>query len=90
VVGAFGVAVLSQLRVQAFARGSVLDQGLKSNRFVVERTEKAKRGDILSADGKPLATAEETSELGSFFQKSRTAQLSLWILARRAGSPQRK
>lgn len=87
VVGAFGVAVLSQLRVQAFARGGVLDEGVKSNRFVVERTEKAKRGDILSADGKPLATAEETSELGIIFSKVPNSTAFFMDLGAASGIP---
>jgi cell division protein FtsI/penicillin-binding protein 2 len=69
VAGAFGVAALSQLRVQAFARQSVLDEGIKSNRFVVERAEKALRGSIFTADGRALAEAEEASELGLIFSR---------------------
>ena len=41
-MGGFLLAALSQLRVQAFARSSVLEQGEKSNRFVVTKIEPAK------------------------------------------------
>lgn len=87
VAGAFGVAILSQLRVQAFARQSVLDQGIKSNRFVIERTEWAKRGEILSADGKPLATAVETSQLGIIFKKVPNSPAFFMELGAASGIP---
>lgn len=87
VVGAFGVAVLSQLRVQAFARQSVLDQGIKSNRFVIQKTEWAKRGDILSADGKALATAEETSQLGIIFKRVPNSPAFFMDLGAASGIP---
>lgn len=65
--GLFGVVVLSQLRVQAFGRAEVLESGQKSGRFVVERIVPAKRGAIVTADGKPAATVQEASELGLIF-----------------------
>lgn len=87
VAGAFGVAILSQLRVQAFSRQSVLDQGIKSNRFVIEKTEWAKRGEILSADGKALATAEETSQLGIIFKKVPNSPAFFMELGAASGIP---
>ncbi len=68
-IGGFGLAVLSQLRVQTFGREAILAKGEASNRFVVERIDRARRGAILSADGRQLAGEEDTSELVVDFRR---------------------
>lgn len=87
VVGGFGLAALSQLRVQAFGRQDIIDRGLESGRFVVERVDRARRGTIYSGDGKPLAQNEERSELGIIFDKVPHSPAFFAELGRASGIP---
>jgi cell division protein FtsI (penicillin-binding protein 3) len=87
VVAIFALALLSQLRVQAVGREAILEKGLQSNRFVVERVQKARRGTILTADGKQLAAAEERSELGILFDKVPNSPAFFMALGRASGIP---
>ncbi len=68
-VALFLLAAFSELRVHLLQRPKILGQAKETGRFVVERREFAKRGRILSADGKALAADGDTYELGVFFDK---------------------
>lgn len=87
VVAGFAAAGLSQLRVQAFARQDVIDAGTESKRFVVERDDHAKRGEILSSDGKALATVEDESQLGLFFDQVPNSPAFFMDLGAASGIP---
>lgn len=69
VVGAFIIAALSQARVQLVERGSIMDAARKNSRFMVTKTDVAKRGWITSSDNKPLAQDEDSSVLTIDFDK---------------------
>lgn len=62
--GAFAVATYSQARVQVFERKSILAEANQLAHFDLEKVETAKRGTILSSDGKILAQSAEDYELG--------------------------
>lgn len=83
----FGGAALSQLRVQLFERDAVLQKGIESHRFVVERTERAKRGLIVSADGRQLAAEEEACELVVDFRKVPNSPAFFMDLGAASGRP---
>lgn len=65
--GLFLLTALSQARVQLFERGEILDRAAASKRFVLERPEPARRGAVLTADGKPLAVDDDRYELSLSF-----------------------
>jgi cell division protein FtsI/penicillin-binding protein 2 len=66
---AFGVAALSQADKQIFSRAAILEQGEKSGRFIHTATDVARRGTIVSRDGKALAQASEAAVLGIRFDR---------------------
>ena len=68
-VVAFLAAAYSQLRVHVLGRDQIIARALATNRFTVSRVDKARRGAIFTADGKPLAQDEETYEFGVNFKK---------------------
>lgn len=65
----FVIAALSQARVQVVERGSIISRASQTDRFIISRTEQAKRGIIFSADGKPLAEDEDSRVLNVDFRK---------------------
>ena len=65
----FAVAAFSQAKVQVFDRQSVLDEADKYAHFDIEKTEPARRGSVLSADGKILAQSADTYELGLTYDR---------------------
>jgi cell division protein FtsI/penicillin-binding protein 2 len=65
----FVLAALSQAKVQIFQRGDILARAKETKRFIISRTEFAKRGAILSADGKALAQDDDTYEFSVRFDK---------------------
>lgn len=65
----FAGAAYSQVRLQVVDRDETLDRARASQRFIVERTEIAKRGAIFSADGKALAQDADTYSLVVQFER---------------------
>ncbi|MBX7131497.1 MAG: penicillin-binding protein 2 [Fimbriimonadaceae bacterium] len=66
----FVAAGLSQARVQVLDRATVLYQAEETRRYVVSRTELARRGTIYSADGKIVAQSEDAFVLGVDYSKA--------------------
>jgi cell division protein FtsI/penicillin-binding protein 2 len=64
-----GATAFSQARVQLIGRSDILEKASKTSRFTLEQDERAKRGKILSTDGRPLAKDEDTYELRINFKK---------------------
>lgn len=62
-------AAVSQGRVQVAQRDEILHKAEETRRFVVSRTEIARRGTIFSADGKILAQSEDAYVLGLDYSK---------------------
>lgn len=62
-IALFGTAALSQAKLQVFERQSMMDKARQSKKFILSHTEKAKRGSILSSDGRPLAVDQDSYEL---------------------------
>ncbi len=54
----FGVAAMSQVKLQLFERESTIALGEATNRFTIKRVDPAERGAILTSDG--IALAEDT------------------------------
>jgi cell division protein FtsI (penicillin-binding protein 3) len=86
-LGLFGLAALSQANVHIFSRAQILDRAEETKRFVITRTEVARRGSILSADGKPLAQDEDTRELTINFRKVPNSPGFFMDLAAASGIP---
>lgn len=61
--GLFLVATLSQARVQIFERQETLDHAKKMAHYQLDRRDFARRGSILTSDGKALAQDEEGYQL---------------------------
>lgn len=59
----FGLAALSQARVHWFGRVDILSRAKDTQRYIVSRTDYARRGTISSADGVALAQSEDGFEL---------------------------
>lgn len=68
-LGLFALAAISQARVQLIARREILARAKETDRFTIVRTEFAKRGSIMSADGKPMAQDDDTFEFQIRFDK---------------------
>ena len=87
-VGAlFVVAVLSQGKTQVVDGRAIVDRAAGTNRFIVKRVDWARRGVILSADGKPLAQDEDTYELSVDFGKTPKSPALFEDLAAASGLP---
>ncbi len=69
VIFLFLVAAFSQAKVQVFDRDHTLARARETQRFDMSRVEYARRGSILSSDGKALAEDEDAYELGINFAK---------------------
>lgn len=65
----FVVAAASQAKVQLVDAKAILRRAQDSHRFATTRTELAKRGRILSRDGKALATESDSYQLVVEFEK---------------------
>lgn len=65
----FTVAALSQAKVQVVDRNATLQRAKESNRFTLTHEEVAKRGSILSSDGKVLAQDDDSYQLVVDFRK---------------------
>lgn len=67
--GGFLLAGLGQARVNVVSRGEILLKGDETSRFMISRAEHARRGMLVSADGKTLAQDVDTRELTLNFDK---------------------
>lgn len=85
--GAFALAGLSQARVQVFAREDILDLGEKSGRYLIRSVDPARRGPILSSDGRPLAQNEDSCEFGLIFDKLPDSDAFFMELSAACGVP---
>ncbi|MBI1757259.1 MAG: penicillin-binding protein 2 [Fimbriimonas ginsengisoli] len=83
----FVVAALTQAKVQVLDRGETLERARKRQRFTLTRTEYARRGAIMSADGKPLAQDEDAYQLGITFARVPRSEAFFMDLARASGIP---
>lgn len=63
----FVATAASQAKLQLFERDSTLRLAMKSQKYMISRTDYAKRGSILTSDGRPLAEDGDTSQLGLEF-----------------------
>jgi cell division protein FtsI/penicillin-binding protein 2 len=59
----FFIAIATQARVQVFRRQETLDQAKKMTHYQLDRRDYARRGSILTADGKALAQDEDAYQL---------------------------
>lgn len=83
----FVVAGVSQARVHIFDRDEIIDRATKTDRFVVSRTEFAKRGSILDREGRALAQDEDTRYLTVMFDKVPRSTAFYMDLAAATGIP---
>lgn len=84
---AFVATAASQAKVQVFGREKIIDQGMKSGRYLIETRVSAKRGAILTADGKALAEDDLASEFGVNFDKVPNSPAFFLDLAEATGIP---
>ncbi|MCB8933571.1 MAG: penicillin-binding protein 2 [Fimbriimonadaceae bacterium] len=85
--GLFVLTALSQARVQLFERGEILDRAAATKRFVLERPEPARRGALLTSDGKPLAVDDDRYELSLSFSSVPQSDAFFVDLAAASGIP---
>lgn len=83
----FVVAGISQARVHIFDRDEIIDRATKTDRFVVSRTEFAKRGSVLDREGRALAQDEDTRYLTVMFDKVPRSAAFYMDLAAATGIP---
>ena len=83
----FGLAALSQARVQVLQRGAILARAKETDRFTITRIEFARRGPILSSDNKPLAQDDDTFEFSVRFDKSPKTDAFFMALGEAADIP---
>ncbi|MBV6457183.1 MAG: putative peptidoglycan D,D-transpeptidase PenA [Fimbriimonadaceae bacterium] len=65
----FVAAGVSQARVHLWGSGDILAKAKQTRRFVVSRTEFARRGTIYSSDGRVLAQSDDCFELGLEYRR---------------------
>lgn len=87
VIPLLGISLVSQAWVQTVSAGKTVERAKASKRFYVSQREVARRGSILSSDGKPLAQDEPSAEFGILFEKVPKAS-AFWVdLSRASGIP---
>lgn len=86
-IGAFVLAAGSQGYKQVVAKDDVMERARATNRFVVTRTEYARRGSILSADGKVLAQSNDTFELSINYKKVPKSRAFFMAMSEASGIP---
>ena len=64
----FGAAAFSQAKLQTVERKHTLRLALEAHRYVQTITDRARRGAILAADGRPLAKDEDAYDLNVDFE----------------------
>lgn len=85
--GLFVVAGLSQAKLQTLERKNTVDLAMRTDQFTREQTDHARRGAILTADGKPVAQDEATTELSIQFEKVPHTDAFFLDLAKASGIP---
>jgi cell division protein FtsI/penicillin-binding protein 2 len=85
--GLFVAAAISQANLQIFQRSKTIALGDSSKRFTLRMVDKAKRGSILTADGKALARDADTYNLVVNFDKSPKSDAFFLDLANATGIP---
>ncbi len=83
----FVAAAGSQGFKQVVAGEAVIRRAEKSNRFIVSRTEFARRGAIYSSDGKVLAQSNDTFELSLSYAKVPHSRPFFMAMAQASGIP---
>jgi cell division protein FtsI/penicillin-binding protein 2 len=83
----FVCAALSQAKLQVLERSSTLDLAKESKRFTLKKVDKARRGAILAADGKPLAQDADTCKLTVNFRKVPVSEAFFLDLSAASGIP---
>lgn len=68
-VALFGFTTLTQLNAQILNRGEVLQKAVEAYRFDVDYEPRARRGTILSADGKVMAESQDASAFSLDYSK---------------------
>ena len=87
-VGAlFVAAVLSQGKTQVVDGQAIVERAAGTNRFIVRRVDYARRGNIFSADMKPLAQDEDSFELSVDFARTPKSPALFEDLAAASGLP---
>lgn len=69
VIGLFGLAAVSQAKLQVVERSATLQKARDTKRFTLSRTDHARRGAIYSADDQALAVDQDTYELSVNFRR---------------------
>ncbi len=87
VLALFILAAFSQAKVQVIDRGHTLARARQTQRFEMSRVEYARRGAILSADGKALAQDQDAYELGINFGKVPQSDAFFMDLSAASGIP---
>ncbi len=85
--GLFVLAALSQAKLQIFERGNTIDLANATKRFTLRKTDKARRGSIVSSDGKALAQDANAFELTVQFKKIPHSEAFFMDLAGATGIP---
>jgi cell division protein FtsI (penicillin-binding protein 3) len=83
----FVCAVMSQAYVQLVNRGNILARAKATDKFVISRVEFAKRGAILTSDGKPLAQDDDTYEFNVQFSRVPRTDAFFMALGEASGIP---
>lgn len=87
VLALFLIAAFSQAKLQIIDRAATLERARATQRFEMTRVEYARRGAILSADGKPLASDEDAYELALNFPKTPQSDAFFMNLSAASGIP---
>jgi cell division protein FtsI (penicillin-binding protein 3) len=83
----FFVAGYSQTRVQVLNRDATLKMARDSQRYEMSKVDYAKRGDILSADGKPLAEDQDAYVLSVNLSRVPKTEAFFMDLSQASGIP---
>jgi len=85
--GLFVLAAFSQLKLQTYERDNTLKLADATGRFTRERKDFARRGAILTADGKPIAEDEDAYQLQIQFKKVPKSEAFFMDLGQASGIP---
>jgi cell division protein FtsI/penicillin-binding protein 2 len=87
VIGLFSCAALSQAKLQVVERSATLEKARETRRFTLNRPEYARRGAILSAEGRALAVDQDTFELSINFKRVPQSDAFFVDLSQATGIP---
>jgi len=85
---AFAGVAISQLSVQILDAKGILNRAAASSRFLVQRRTVARRGDIFTSDGKPLAENVDASQMCVDFSMSPKTRAFCADLSAASGIPE--